>query len=240
MISVSGRVLEKPTVVYKDATKAVVDEKARWNLTGKTVYQSRRLINWGIMRIARDRRDMQDNQNIFGFKTSDFISTLKATLGGANVYEPSQIWSKEIARGDEATLGFQFDYCEKQNITLLVIVLPDKDSDRYKSIKRIGDVERGISTVCVLGDTGKFYAQYPKSYFANVALKINLKLGGINHKLQTPRFLYKTTMVFGIDVTHPSPGATKKTAPSVAAMVASVDDEVIHPLYAMVSVNRCC
>ena len=55
--------------------------------------------------------------------------------------------------------------------------------------------------------------------------KINLKLGGTNHELVNDkaygRMLGDKTMVIGIDVTHPPPGA--EGAPSVAAVVASCD-----------------
>ena len=62
-------------------------------------------------------------------------------------------------------------------------------------------------------------------YIANLALKFNLKLGGVNHSLPPDRlgFLQKgNTMVMGIDVTHPSPGQIKE-GPSIAAVVASID-----------------
>jgi len=52
-----------------------------------------------------------------------------------------------------------------------------------------------------------------------------LKLGGINQLIDNKRLGIidnDKTMVVGIDVTHPSPGSSS-TAPSVAAMVASVD-----------------
>jgi hypothetical protein len=67
--------------------------------------------------------------------------------------------------------------------------------------------------------------QRQDQYFGNVALKFNLKAGGINHTLDGPRLGLISegeTMVVGLDVTHPSPGS-KDTAPSVAAIVASVD-----------------
>ena len=54
--------------------------------------------------------------------------------------------------------------------------------------------------------------------------KINLKLGGINHVLDSPSYgpiFEDATMVVGIDVTHPGPG--NDDAPSIAAMVASCD-----------------
>ena len=56
----------------------------------------------------------------------------------------------------------------------------------------------------------------------NWVQKINLKLGGTNHELEDGSYgciLEDITMVVGIDVTHPAPGA--EGAPSVAAVVAS-------------------
>ena len=59
----------------------------------------------------------------------------------------------------------------------------------------------------------------------NCVQKINLKLGGTNHQLMDDNaygcILGDKTMVVGIDVTHPPPGA--EGAPSVAAVVASCD-----------------
>jgi len=70
-------------------------------------------------------------------------------------------------------------------------------------------------------------------YFANVALKMNMKMGGVNHRLEdapgappTVKWLKdprNPTMLVGMDVTHPSPGSIKGT-PSVAAVVATIDD----------------
>lgn len=71
-------------------------------------------------------------------------------------------------------------------------------------------------------DNGEFRST---QYNANVALKVNIKKGGMNHVLQDDQlgFISKgKTMVVGIDVTHPSPGSGN-SAPSVAAMVASSD-----------------
>lgn len=61
------------------------------------------------------------------------------------------------------------------------------------------------------------------AYFKMVQ-KINLKLKGTNHILEESAYgdvFKQETMVVGIDVTHPPPGA--EGAPSVAAVVASCD-----------------
>lgn len=62
-------------------------------------------------------------------------------------------------------------------------------------------------------------------YYANVAMKFNLKAGGINSTLDDSKLgiiAHGKTMVVGIDVTHPQPGSVKG-APSVAGIVASID-----------------
>lgn len=62
---------------------------------------------------------------------------------------------------------------------------------------------------------------------ANISLKVNLKLGGTNQCLNSADlgFLrHGTTMVVGIDVTHPRQGSPKGT-PSIAGIVASIDSE---------------
>jgi len=67
-------------------------------------------------------------------------------------------------------------------------------------------------------------------YFSNVALKVNTKLGGMNHLLEEHAMKWltkKMTMMVGIDVTHPGPGSREGT-PSIAAVVASVDDSFVQ------------
>ena len=55
-------------------------------------------------------------------------------------------------------------------------------------------------------------------------MKVNQKLGGVNHVVDIKRMtpLDTQTIIFGIDVTHPSPGSSE-TAPSIAGVVASID-----------------
>ena len=63
------------------------------------------------------------------------------------------------------------------------------------------------------------------NYSANVALKVNLKLGGRNQYISPNDLGFLSngkTMLVGIDVTHPAPG-TVKGIPSIAGVVASID-----------------
>lgn len=101
------------------------------------------------------------------------------------------------------------------------------DTEVYSKIKLLGDCTYGIHTSCVQDD--KFRGANPR-YFANVALKWNLKAGGVNHKLRNEFGIIKEgkTMVVGYDVTHPTnmPSGKSDSAPSLVGLVATVDRDM--------------
>jgi eukaryotic translation initiation factor 2C len=117
--------------------------------------------------------------------------------------------------------------------TFILVLLSREDDYIYPGIKKIGDVELGIHTLHMLLKDGRNALGEPNKadqYFSNIALKLNTKLEGINHRLDenSMRWLTKRpTMMVGIDVTHPSPRSRPGT-PSIAAVVASVDRDFVH------------
>jgi eukaryotic translation initiation factor 2C len=102
--------------------------------------------------------------------------------------------------------------------------LSNGDKHVYAGIKSLCDSFLGIATVCV--HSSKIRKEKGQlQYFANVALKVNMKLGGVNHVLDPQNMVWlnkEPTMIVGMDVTHPGVGAVKYT-PSIAAVVASND-----------------
>ena len=105
-------------------------------------------------------------------------------------------------------------------LQLIMVVLPGTDKKLYSEVKRVGDSVIGIPTQCV---QVKLVLQAKPQVCANISLKINAKLGGTNHVIDDsikPVF-NEPTIVFGADVTHPSP--TENGIPSIAAVVASMD-----------------
>ena len=117
---------------------------------------------------------------------------------------------------------FVEDYPE---LRLIMAVLPNKAKDLYSEIKRVGDIVLGIPTQCV---QSKVVQQAKPQLCANISLKINSRLGGINHVIdpteKSPVFR-EPVIIFGADVTHPSP--TENGIPSIAAVVASMDANAI-------------
>ncbi|KAF5203781.1 argonaute [Thalictrum thalictroides] len=108
-------------------------------------------------------------------------------------------------------------------LQLLIIILPDF-SGSYRTIKRICETELGIISQCC---QPKQAQKCNKQYLENVSLKINVKAGGRNTVLldalnkKIPLVSENPTIIFGADVTHPSPG--EDSSPSIAAVVASMD-----------------
>ncbi|XP_026418560.1 protein argonaute 1B-like isoform X1 [Papaver somniferum] len=111
-----------------------------------------------------------------------------------------------------------------KELDLLIVILPDNNVSLYGDLKRICETELGLVSQCCLT---KHIFEMSKQYLANVALKINVKVGGRNTVLvdafsrRIPLVSDRPTIIFGADVTHPHPG--EDSSPSVAAVVASQD-----------------
>jgi len=115
---------------------------------------------------------------------------------------------------------------ERFGIRTLFVVLPRKDNILYARIKYWADKEYGVNTICVVESRKKWVSA---AYWANVALKFNLKHGGINHSVPSPHLgclQRESTMILGIDVTHPAPGSPPHT-PSIAGVVASISKDYV-------------
>jgi len=155
---------------------------------------------------------------------TDVIQRFRGALSATGIIVRPPLGGKRLVmNGPEDT---QLDQClQKANdLDLLLIILPEHNTPIYNRIKRRCDKDFGIHTVCVVGHKlAKKTGQ--DQFFANIALKLNLKLGGTNQLVDSARLgiiSEDKTMVVGIDVTHPSPGSSR-VAPSIAGMVASVD-----------------
>ncbi|KAG8661211.1 hypothetical protein MANES_02G219801v8 [Manihot esculenta] len=62
-------------------------------------------------------------------------------------------------------------------LDLLIVILPDNNGSLYGDLKRICETDLGLVSQCCLT---KHVFRMSKQYLANVALKINVKVGGRN------------------------------------------------------------
>ena len=232
MISIKSRTLFAPKILYKKSSPRSV-ARGEWNMTdGQHFCEEGTLEDWSFVSISY--------RNNYGFDkvkkaVADFLKVAEAS--GIKVKKvansPEQLVIRHV--NDESLKTRLKKYRDTNKVKFLLVVLPSKDIPLYNRIKRIGDIELGIPTVCVIyskfcdnGATDRSGEPKVTQTYANVALKVNLKLGGINHQVDGPDLgiiNQNKTMVVGIDVTHPSPGS-EEGCPSVAAMVASKDEKL--------------
>jgi len=111
--------------------------------------------------------------------------------------------------------------------------MPGHACSLCRAIKIAGDHHHGIVTQCLVASSAGI-TRDPRGqdqYIANVAMKVNAKLGGTNVTIHQQRFpLLGTTpfqskpfMVIGADVSHPTGAGARASAPSIAAVVGSLD-----------------
>ncbi|KAJ2919770.1 hypothetical protein MD484_g671, partial [Candolleomyces efflorescens] len=231
MAVVPGRILGRPDVHYANST-ASVDERASWNMRSVKFTKGARLENWAVMILFDNGRDdfqgPQDPgvaQIWQGFasmcRSSGLVvgqappRIIPVRLPPKNQNDPTRSAATN-AIGDALKAGNKPSIC--------LVVLSSGDKHVYSGIKKLCDTVLDLPTVCV--QAAKIRKEKGQlQYFANVALKFNMKLGGVNHQLDKDSMAWlkqKPTMIVGIDVTHPGPGSIKGT-PSIAAVVASCD-----------------
>ncbi|KAJ9129975.1 Protein argonaute 1D, partial [Pleurostoma richardsiae] len=218
LITVPGRVLDEPRVLYKDNKFAQV-RFGSWNMADVKFNTRATVKRWSYLMISLDTYQDAFDRVSLAAAVKHFTETLVKT--GISVATPLPGQRLELDSPEDTRLDQRLE-AAAQTLELLLVILPDAITPLYNRIKHCGDIRYGIHTVCSVGHK---FAKCSDQYFANVALKFNLKLGGNNQLLDASRRSLideDKTMVVGIDVTHPSPGSAP-SAPSIAGMVASVD-----------------
>ncbi|KAH0562950.1 hypothetical protein GP486_002483 [Trichoglossum hirsutum] len=227
MITVPGRILIPPSVQYF-GNKPVPVENGAWNMRNVKYSVSAQLPRWTFLRVSYTT----DKANPFlgdtlQQKLREFSTILKDSGMRIPAHNPKDGIRKVLSGtpGDEANdrlLSDGFKSAAGMGVKFLLVILSNENRLTYARVKRLGDMQFGIPTVCVVA--GSFASKGPR-YMANVGLKINIKLGGVNQSI-CPDHLGTVrdgkTMVVGIDVTHPSK-ESMEGAPSIAGVVASVD-----------------
>ncbi|KAK0742478.1 ribonuclease H-like domain-containing protein [Apiosordaria backusii] len=227
LITVKGRMLPPPAITYPkgNSVESIKPQDGGWLLKGVRVSKPGRMIkNWTFLTVNCHPNQLQLVKTTMG----QFVGFMAQNMGMAINKNATPAAGFQVQPRGEQELRAVFQKINPKP-DLVIVVLGNQDADIYNAVKKMGDVEYGIQTVCVvhnkiLNEKGQF------GYFANVALKVNLKFGGVNHKLQAAHPLLSSgkTMVVGYDVTHPTnlaPGAGEN-APSLVGLVASIDSDL--------------
>lgn len=238
MVVVPGRILPAPGITYAAGGKTPFVSGASWNLAGVKFARAAALKTWSCLVIQDSTRTVpkevvtglltavMESAKSYGMTTSPVLMKLADGNFIPVVNLPRE---KGDTKALIDALSPGFARFVQSKVQIVYVLLPSKDKSLYSAVKYCGDVKFGVATVCsnlnqALNERGQ------AQYLANVMLKFNIKLGGINHNVQKNvlgPFGDGKTMLVGCDVTHPSPGSLKGV-PSVAGVVASVDPGFIQ------------
>jgi hypothetical protein len=241
MTDIPGRELMPPGLTYKVGNAR--PSNGSWNILDVQFHQPCRIDSWWVVYI-RDQRGIlkgPTDPNLQGLVTG-FANKLKksgiALPQGLPKLLPPPTMPPPHADPDRLealnnirqVINNALAETKGKKPGFILVLLENRDNFIYPGTKRIGDVELGVHTIHMQLEKALGEPRKQDQYFSNVALKVNTKLGGMNHLLDgaAMKWLTKTkTMMVGIDVTHPGPGSREGT-PSIAAVVASIDQSFVQ------------
>lgn len=241
MLTVHGRILNAPALQY--SAGVITPAMGSWNLKQTRFHTPGSFKKWGILVLDLPNRPTLQTHDRFGeplLPENQLVTKLARSLREYGLVLDANprvrhvtiqnSFSDDNRNQINEELDKNFSQAEQAQFNLLFIILPGDDKYTYAMIKFYGDVKYGIQTINCVGSK----LQKPKGqemYMGNLAIKFNIKGGGVNHvltgnsTLAKSKPLDKQTMLMGIDVTHPSPGSVKG-APSIACVVASTDEHL--------------
>eukprot|EP00092_Neocalanus_flemingeri_P072437 GFUD01089177.1.p1 GENE.GFUD01089177.1~~GFUD01089177.1.p1 ORF type:complete len:635 (+),score=195.98 GFUD01089177.1:285-1907(+) len=238
MTKLTGRILDPPSIEYRDngKDKNIVNinktNPGKWFQDKNTYLNGADVSNWAVLDMAQ-LNDGQYKEVVQGFVTVGKENGIK--FGGVDKVMKVRVSMKDM---DEALatiedhfvrIGHHFQAAGSK-LDFVLIIFAFKAGSLYDKIKHLGDMKLNISTQCCLKANLYKGGNLSKQVVANVCMKINSKLGGINHVLSKgcrPNILKRPVMIMGADVSHPAPEC-RSFKPSIAAVVASVEPKAVN------------
>ena len=229
MLKIEGRELVTPVLKYKNAENKEIEFKdinnGKW-LVGRQAKNALKFLtpikleHWGVL----------DLSNLPKKDKELFVDSLyrEGELRGMFVNYPK--YDKANA-ADMSQVKANFEKLYDSGCVQLIMVINAKKGPVRDELKYLGDTKLRVPTQFVMKKVcykilGKDSKGPNAQALHNLCLKINHKLGGVNHALSTrPPIMNRPVMFMGADVTHPAPGDVSKK-PSIAAVVGSTDFDI--------------
>ena len=232
MTKLTGRILDPPSLEYKEMGKKrnlVTIAKANpgsWRQDKNQYLDGCKVENWAILDMCK-LDESQAKVVVQGFvnigKENGISFTNEVYRQVVAMRDMDQAMSS--IEGHLTKIVTKFREEKKKPLDLVLVIFPFKAGSLYDKIKQLGDMKFNISTQCCLKNNLFRAEKLNMQVVANLCLKINAKLGGINHVLAKtcrPKILSKPVMIMGADVSHPAP-ESRKFKPSIVAVTGSVE-----------------
>ncbi|KAL4200819.1 hypothetical protein AMTRI_Chr02g213020 [Amborella trichopoda] len=227
MTELPGRVLRPPELQLGPSGRrqrlTPRDGDCQWNLQLSHVFEGKRIDCWAIAGFGRPNAFHRMRHLLHSFGAS--LSSRCGELGIPMRPQPLGVLPLNVeALGNPPELERHLASVLGEvggHLQILICVMPGRHPG-YKHLKRISETKIGFLTQCCLSRHA--WGANPQ-FLANLALKINAKVGGSTVALSRPVDRQGETsggvVYMGADVNHPGPGDSD--GPSIAAVVASVN-----------------
>ncbi|KAL5185987.1 Protein argonaute PNH1 [Glycine soja] len=224
LASVEARVLPAPWLKYHETgrEKEYLPQVGQWNMMNKKVINGSTVRYWACINFSRSIQESIARGFCQQLVQMCQISGMEFSLDPViPIYSARPDLVKKALKYVHSAV---LDKLSGKELELLIAILPDNNGSLYGDLKRICETDLGLISQCCLT---KHVFKINRQYLANVALKINVKMGGRNTVLldalswRIPLVSDIPTIIFGADVTHPESG--EDPCPSIAAVVASQD-----------------
>ncbi|KAG6402000.1 hypothetical protein SASPL_138868 [Salvia splendens] len=216
LVQAEGRVLPAPRLKMGNG-EHIIPRNGWWNNKDKKLLDPKKLENWVVVNFSTSC----DVRNLFNEFAKVASAKGMVTCPPACVLDENPKNRKKLpsVRVDMMFQQLQSRFKQRPPKFIICLLSDKKFSDLYGPWKRKTLIEFGIQNQCL--STNKI----DELYLINVLLKINMKLGGLNHAVVSeltrtiPLVSKIPTMILGIHVFHTSSGRAE--APSVASVVGS-------------------
>ncbi|KAG9439497.1 hypothetical protein H6P81_019662 [Aristolochia fimbriata] len=225
MTEATGRVIGQPDLKIRDNRNNEIqltpNDRCQWNFLKKKVLEGKRVDRWGILDFSSQCRDGGEP-----LKVDKFIKSLVERCRSLGIHLSNTPYRK---KSNMAVLDNSSDLhtilktiCSETEEKLQILLCPMTDRHPgYKILKLICETEIGIVTQCCRSSVAN---RLGDQYLANLALKINMKVGGTNVELlrRLPGLHDNHHFMFiGADVNHPT--GQDQEGPSIAAVAATIN-----------------
>jgi len=235
MAKLTGRVLNAPVIEYGAGKEVSINktQPGKWFQDKCQYVSAQSCTNWCLVDLA-GLSENQFKEVVQGFSKVGKENGMNISQNRADILRitGSMRDAEDNASMMEEKLKQAVKHFneEGKKLEMILFIFPFKAGFLYDKIKQLCDMKYNIVTQCCLKNNLYKMDKLNLQVIGNICLKINSKLGGINHILASksrPPMLKRPVMVMGADVSHPPP-ESRGMKPSIAAIVGSVEPKAAN------------
>ncbi|KAH8922751.1 Piwi-domain-containing protein [Atractiella rhizophila] len=232
MLKLQGRILPPPTVSYHPSSKAKNPRinNGSWNLIDARVSLSGQpLERWAILNLAKNVNDQQIQtffKRLIAMCKVSGLDVRREAPMGLHAGDSNSILDS-LKQACKKVIDSPTNQNNQPPQILFIVLNEPAKKDIIKRDAFFNLPVPVVTQVLLAKHARQEDARRMDQYCANVALKVNVKLGGCNWTLPPLPHLDNKTMLVGADVTHP-PAVSRgdEVPPSIAAVVS--DNNTTH------------